>query len=185
MAEMKRAELLAATLYAARQHADQRRKGHGTLPYVNHVIEVAELVARVGECDDGAVLQAALLHDTVEDTATTFEDIEERFGSDVRSLVEEMTDDKDLPKAERKRLQILHAPETSDRGKLIKLADKISNIRDIVHRPPPDWDLERRRAYVVWGEAVVAGCRGVNEGLEDLFDQVVAEAWESLGRGDL
>ena len=173
--------ILEATLYAARQHADQRRKGHGTVPYVNHVIEVAELVAQVGECEDVAILQAALLHDTVEDTPTTFEDIEEMFGRAVRDLVEEMTDDKDLPKVERKRLQIVHASDMSDRGKLIKLADKISNIRDVVHRPPPDWDLTRRREYIAWGEAVVAGCRGVNEPLESLFDQVVAEAWKELG----
>lgn len=170
------AEILRATLYAAQMHADQRRKGHGVVPYVNHVIEVAELVARVGGVEDTAVLQAALLHDTVEDTATTFEDIEEIFGADVRRLVEEMTDDKNLPKAERKRLQIVHAPTMSDRGKVIKLADKISNIRDIVHRPPPDWTAQRRRDYVQWGLDVVAGCRGVNTPLEALFDEVVAEA---------
>lgn len=174
--------LLSVTLFAAQKHRDQRRKGHGTTPYVNHVIEVAELLARVGGITDVAVLQAALLHDTVEDTNTTFEEIEEQYGSDVRNLVEEMTDDKDLKKAERKRLQILHAPDMTDRGKLIKIADKISNIRDIVHRPPPDWTLQRRREYVQWGEDVVAGCRGVNSGLEQLFDQVVEEAWKGLGR---
>ena len=177
-------ELLGATVFAARKHQDQRRKGQDRLPYVNHVIEVAEMLARVAGTSDLAILQAALLHDTVEDTDTTFEEIEELFGADVRHLVEEMTDDKDLPKAERKRLQIEHAPGLSDRGKLIKIADKISNIRDIVHRPPPDWDMHRRREYVRWGEAVVAGCRGVNSTLEDLFDDVVAEAWKELGNGD-
>lgn len=177
----KSAELLGAVLYAAQQHSEQRRKGHGVMPYVNHVVEVAELVAQVGEVEDLAVLQAAILHDTVEDTETTLDDIEERFGRDVRNLVEEMTDDKNLPKAERKRLQIVHAPEMSDRGKIIKIADKISNIRDIVHRPPPDWTEQRRREYVQWGVDVVAGCRGVNEELERLFDEVIEEARRELG----
>ena len=174
--------LLGATLFAAQQHRNQPRKGDGTIPYVNHVIEVAELLARVGGIEDITVLQAALLHDTVEDTETTFEDIEHLFGQDVRLLVEEMTDDKSLPKAERKRLQIEHAPEMSDRGKLIKIADKISNIRDVVRTPPPDWSIERRRAYVQWGEDVVAGCRGINDGLEQFFDELVEEAWNLLGR---
>ena len=182
MKESTQANLLRAALFAAQRHSQQRRKGHGTIPYVNHVIEVTELLARVGNVEDDAVLQAGLLHDTVEDTETTFQEIEELFGSDVRALVQEMTDDKSLPKAERKRLQIEHAPEMSFRGKQIKIADKISNIRDIIHRPPPDWDLERRRAYIQWGEEVVAGCRGVNQGLERLFDEVVEEAWERLGR---
>lgn len=172
--------ILRAALFAAHAHRGQKRKGHGTVPYVNHVIEVAELLAREGEVDDARMIAAALLHDTVEDTATTFEEIADQFGDDVRALVEEMTDDKDLEKGERKRLQVEHAPHLSARGKQIKLADKVSNIRDIVHRPPPDWTLERRRAYVRWGEDVVAGCRGVNERLEKLFDEVVAEAWEML-----
>ncbi len=173
-------DLLHATLFAAYAHRDQRRKGHGTVPYVNHVIEVAEILARAGGVTDTAMLQAALLHDTVEDTETTFEELEVKFGEDVRKLVEEMTDDKSLPKQERKLQQILHAPHISDRGKQIKIADKISNIRDIVHRPPPDWTMDRRRAYVEWGQAVVAGCRGVNAGLEALFDGVVEEAWRTL-----
>lgn len=180
MKEQPYTDLLHATLFAAYKHREQRRKGHGTVPYVNHVIEVAEILARVGSVADVGMLQAALLHDTVEDTETTFEEIEVKFGQDVRQLVEEMTDDKELPKQERKLRQVLHAPELSDRGKQIKIADKISNIRDIVHRPPPDWTLERRRAYVEWGQAVVAGCRGVNAGLEALFDEVVAEAWRVL-----
>ncbi len=148
---------------------------------MNHVIEVAELLARVGGVTDTAVLQAALLHDTVEDTDTTFEEIAELFGQDVRDLVEEMTDDKSLPKATRKQLQITHTPHMTDRGKLVKIADKISNIRDIAHRPPPHWTLQRRREYVQWGEDVVAGCRGINSALEQMFDQVVAQAWRDLG----
>ena len=176
------AELLRATLFATRKHAHQTRKGEGMVPYVNHVIEVAELIARVGGVTDLALLQAALLHDTVEDTETTFAEIEELFGPDVRTLVEEMSDDKDLPKSERKRLQIVNTPSMSDRGKTIKLGDKIANVRDIVRTPPDDWTLERRREYVQWGEDVVAGCRGVNRELELLFDEVVVEAWETLGR---
>ncbi len=175
--------LLETTLFAARQHRYQRRKDHGDVPYVNHVIEVAELISGVGGIDDVAVLQAALLHDTVEDTETTFAEIEERYGQDVRDLVEEMTDDKTLEKQERKRRQIISAPNTSSRGKLVKLADKISNVRDIAHRPPPDWTLERRRTYIRWATDVVSGCRGTNRPLEALFDEVIEDAWKVLGSG--
>lgn len=181
MSEPPFAGLLHAALFAARKHVNQFRKGEGNVPYVNHVIEVAQLVAEVGEIQDMAVLQAALLHDTVEDTPTTFAEIERYFGADVRGLVDEMTDDKSLEKAERKLRQILHAPHLSARCKPIKIADKISNIRDVVHTPPAHWDLERRREYVEWGVAVVAGCRGINAPLEKLFDDVVSEARKVLG----
>lgn len=173
--------LLDAIDFAARAHRYQRRKDHGEIPYVNHAIEVAELVARVGEVEDLEVLQAAVLHDTVEDTEVTLEQIEERYGEGVRDLVDEMTDDKSLVKAERKQAQIDESPAMSHRGKIIKLADKISNVRDIAHRPPPDWTLDRRRAYVQWAVDVVAGIRGTNEGLERTFDEVVDEARSVIG----
>lgn len=104
------AAILAALHFAAEKHRDQRRKGQCASPYINHPIEVAELLVRVGQVGDVALLQAALLHDTVEDTQTTFQELEERFGTGVRTLVEEVTDDKSLPKEERKRRQVERAP---------------------------------------------------------------------------
>jgi GTP diphosphokinase / guanosine-3',5'-bis(diphosphate) 3'-diphosphatase len=170
------AALLTASTFAARKHRDQRRKDAEASPYINHPIEVAEILARIGGVDDVVVLQAALLHDTVEDTQTSPDELEREFGSAVRKLVEEVTDDKSLPKLERKRLQIEHAPQLSPRAKLIKLADKICNVRDVMHSPPKDWDERRRVEYFDWAAKVVAGCRGTNRALERHFDALLREA---------
>lgn len=170
------AMLLAALAFAARKHRDQRRKGAEASPYINHPIEVAEILARIGGVDDVTVLQAALLHDTVEDTQTSPAELEREFGATVRKLVEEVTDDKTLAKQERKRLQIEHAPHLSPRAKLIKLADKICNVRDVTHSPPKDWDERRRVAYLDWASEVVAGCRGTNRALERHFDALLRQA---------
>ena len=171
MNEMQR--LLEAVSFAALKHTDQKRKGARGEPYINHPLEVANLLANVGGVDDLEVLMAAILHDTVEDTGTRPEEITERFGERVCGLVLEVTDDKGLPKQTRKELQIEHAPHLSDDAKQIKLADKISNIHDITNDPPADWSLQRRREYIEWGVAVVAGLRGANKRLEDRFDRQV------------
>lgn len=167
--------LLRALHFAASKHRDQRRKGAEASPYINHPIEVAELLARVGGVTDIVTLQAAILHDTLEDTQTTPEELEATFGLEVRQVVEEITDNKQLPKAERKRLEIAHAPHLSVRAKLAKLADKISNVRSIIETPPAEWSLERKREYFDWSERVVAGCRGSNAALERMYDETVAE----------
>ena len=157
--------LLDAAAFAARNHSGQKRKGKDGEPYINHPLEVANLLISVGAVDDINILTAALLHDTVEDTATTQSE-----------LVMEVTDDKLLPKHQRKRLQVEHAPHLSPGAKLVKLADKISNITDILERPPSDWDDQRRREYVEWGISVVAGLRGINPALEEHFDQIAKRA---------
>lgn len=166
--------ILEALLFAARKHRDQRRKDADASPYINHPIEVAELLARTG-VDDLVILKGAVLHDTVEDTETTADEVEGAFGADVRSVVLEVTDDKRLPKAERKRLQIEHAPHLSARARQIKIADKISNVRAMATEPPKDWSLERRSEYLDWSERVVRGCRGVNPALEAIYDDALAE----------
>lgn len=172
-------DLLRAVAFAAEKHRDQRRKGAQGSPYINHPIAVAEVLALVGGISDLAALQAAVLHDTIEDTETTPTEIEQAFGAEVRDLVVEVTDDKDLPKQERKRLQIEHAPQLSERAKAIKLADKICNVRDMTHAPP-DWTRERRMEYLRWAARVVAGCRGANPGLERYFDEVLERGRELL-----
>jgi (p)ppGpp synthase/HD superfamily hydrolase len=169
-------ELLEALEFAAVRHHDQRRKGDRGAPYVNHLIEVARLLAQVGGVAESVTLVAAVLHDTLEDTDTTAAELERRFGARVRSIVDEVSDDPALPKAERKRLQIEHAPTLSDPAKCIKIADKISNVREIAHAPPAGWSLGRRLEYVVWADAVVAGCRGVCAPLEVVYDEVAADA---------
>jgi len=176
------AALLKALHFAANKHRDQRRKDVEASPYINHPIEVAEVLARVGGVTDLVTLQGAVLHDTLEDTKTTPEELEAAFGAEVRRVVEEVTDDKRLPKAERKRLQIEHAPHLSARAKQIKLADKISNVRGVTQAPPADWPLARRQEYLNWTEQVVAGCRGCNAALEDFYDRVLAEGQRVLQR---
>lgn len=165
--------ILSAAHFAAAKHRDQRRKGAEASPYINHPVAVARLLAEVGGVEDPRVLAAALLHDTVEDTDTTPRELEERFGRVIRSLVEEVTDDKSLPKEERKRLQIEHTPHLSGDAKAIKLADKTCNVRDVTRAPPADWSPDRRRRYLDWAERVVEGCRDVNTELEELFDASV------------
>jgi guanosine-3',5'-bis(diphosphate) 3'-pyrophosphohydrolase len=172
--------LLHAASFAARCHTGQKRKGERGEPYINHPLEVATLIANVGGVHDIEILMAAILHDTVEDCDVTGEEISLLFGEKVAGYVLEVTDDKSLPKMERKRLQIEHAPHLSHGAKTVKLADKISNITDITNSPPADWSIERRREYIEWGVSVVAGLRGVNEGLEAHFDSLVARARASV-----
>jgi guanosine-3',5'-bis(diphosphate) 3'-pyrophosphohydrolase len=174
-------QLLKAIAFAADKHRDQRRKDEGASPYINHPIAVATVLAAEGDVFDEATLIAAALHDTVEDTQTTFGELEEHFGSEVAGLVRELTDDKSLEKAERKRLQIEHARNLSIRAKQLKIADKICNIRDVTDAPPADWPLQRRRGYLIWSTEVVAGCRGVNAKLDQAFDQAINRAQSKLG----
>ena len=174
-------KLLEAASFAAKEHRNQRRKGANGEPYINHPLEVANLLANVGKVEDTDVLIAALLHDTIEDTETTKEKIAELFGEKVCGLVLEVTDDRSLPKAVRKQLQIEHAPHLSPGAKLIKLGDKISNITDVMNNPPHDWSLERKREYVEWGEKVIDGLRGANKNLEKYFDETAAEAKRKFG----
>jgi guanosine-3',5'-bis(diphosphate) 3'-pyrophosphohydrolase len=169
-----------ALRFAADKHQNQRRKGRDQLPYINHPIRVTDTLWRVGGVRDVSTLLAALLHDTLEDTDTTPDEIEMLFGPEVLSFVQEVTDDKTLPKAMRKQLQIEHAPHLSNEARLIKLADKIDNVYDISHDPPSSWSHERLLAYLDWAEAVVAGLRGVNAALEAHFDIVLDEARELL-----
>ena len=173
--------LLTAIRFSAEKHRNQRRKDRDKTPYINHPIEVTQLLWEVGGVRDVNVVLAAILHDTIEDTDTRPEEIRERFGEKVLSLVLEVTDDKNLPKQERKRQQIEHAPQMSFGAKLIKLADKSCNIRNIISMPPKDWSLERRKEYLLWGEKVVAGLRGTNAALEDYFDHELASGKELLG----
>ena len=163
--------LLQAIAFAADKHRDQRRKDANASPYINHPIALANVLANEGGVDDEAVLVAAILHDTIEDTDTTAEELRRLFGKRITDIVLEVTDDKALEKAERKRLQVEHAPHISRRAKLVKLADKICNLRDIALSPPAKWPLKRKQAYFDWAKAVVDGLRGVHPKLERAFDE--------------
>lgn len=169
-----------AATFAARKHIGQKRKGKDEAPYINHPLEVVNLLVNVGNVEDYDTLIAALLHDTVEDTDATREEIAEKFGEEVASIVMEVTDDKSLSKSERKQKQVEHAPNLSTEAKQLKICDKISNIRDVLENPPDGWSKERRLEYVQWGGRVVNGMRGVNEDLEKHFDKLVAEAKKKI-----
>ena len=173
--------LVKALKFAADKHRHQRRKDSESSPFINHPIEIAEVLIAVGGVDDIDVLQAAILHDTIEDTETTAAELESDFGAEVRQLVEEVTDDKNLDKQERKRLQVERAAQLSVGAKQIKLADKICNVRDVTHAPPAKWALQRRREYLDWTEQVVAGCRNTNLPLEDYYDRVLRDGRQRLG----
>jgi guanosine-3',5'-bis(diphosphate) 3'-pyrophosphohydrolase len=165
-----------ALQFASEKHVHHRRKGGRDIPYINHPIAVATLLATVGDVTDASLLAAALLHDTVEDTDTTHEELVEQFGDDIAGLVAEVTDDPALSSAERKVTQEREASSKSPRAKLLRLADKTCNVHDITYRPPPEWSVQRRLDYFSWAERVVAKLRGVNEKLEARFDEVLAEA---------
>ena len=168
--------LLKALAFAAHKHRDQRRKDAQASPYINHPIALADVLMNEGGVTDVEVLCAALLHDTVEDTATTHEELVNAFGTRIARIVAEVTDDKALPKSERKRLQVEHASAISREAKLVKLADKICNLRDVVERPPAKWDLQRRREYFDWAKQVVDRLRGTNVRLEAAFDAAYAKS---------
>ena len=138
--------VLKAAQFAAEKHRHQRRKDAQASPYINHPIALASLLANEGAIEDPEVLCAALLHDTIEDTETTAEELRAEFGDAIAEIVLEVTDDKTLPAAERKRLQVVHAPSSSHKAQLVKLADKICNVRDLLDSPPPSWSDDRRRA---------------------------------------
>jgi len=165
--------ILNAADFAAYKHRNQKRKDEEKTPYINHPIAVAKIISEIGNIEDPEILAAALLHDTIEDTKTTPEELIENFGERVCHLVQEVTDDKTLPKLERKQRQIDHAKEISKDAALIKLGDKISNVTDITYTPPTHWDNERRLEYLEWAEEVINNCPKVNEALENYFAEVV------------
>jgi GTP diphosphokinase / guanosine-3',5'-bis(diphosphate) 3'-diphosphatase len=166
--------LLRALSFASEKHRNQRRKDAEAQPYINHPIAVASTLLLEGGVTDLEVLCGALLHDTIEDTGTRPDELEAQFGPSICHLVLEVTDDKRLPAAERKRLQVEHAPHVSDKAKLVKLADKICNLRDLASSPPTSWSLERRQEYFDWAKRVVDGIRSVNGPLAAAFDAAYA-----------
>ncbi len=163
--------ILAAARFAAEQHAPQKRKGELGEPYVNHLLEVAELIAASSEVLDAELIMAGFLHDTVEDTTVTLQELENLFGSDVAGLVAEVTDDKTLSKETRKQLQVQNAPKKSERAQTLKLADKISNLRSILASPPVGWSLERKQQYFEWARQVVSRLTAPNRFLKAEFDK--------------
>ncbi|KAJ1527693.1 hypothetical protein ONE63_007652 [Megalurothrips usitatus] len=158
--------------FAAVKHSSQRRKDPAKTPYINHPIGVAFILTAEAGVRDPSVIMAALLHDTVEDTDTTLEEIKKEFGSTVADIVAEVTDDKSLPSEERKRLQIVHAPTSSREAKLVKLADKLYNLRDLEKATPEGWSEERVKQYFIWSFKVVEGLRGTNRHLETELDEI-------------
>jgi guanosine-3',5'-bis(diphosphate) 3'-pyrophosphohydrolase len=165
-------KIILAANFAATKHRDQRRKDREASPYINHPLALAfVLTNEVGGIADEDVIAAAILHDTIEDTDTSTTEISDLFGLSVLRIVLEVTDDKSLPKATRKQLQIDHASRLSREAKLVKLADKICNLRDMANSPPLDWSLQRQKEYFDWAKAVVDGLRGTHGKLEELFDQ--------------
>ena len=162
-----------AVAFAAEKHRNQRRRDEEASPYINHPIALANVLANEGEVTDMSVLCAAILHDTIEDTETTAAELEANFGKRITSIVIEVTDDKTLRKHERKRLQIEQAPHSSYEAKLVKLADKICNLRDMLVSPPRDWNLERKVGYFEWAGQVAMGLSGAHAELEAILSVLI------------
>jgi (p)ppGpp synthase/HD superfamily hydrolase len=171
--------------FAAQLHTTQRRKGNAQEPYVNHLAEVAELVATATEGQAANLVAAAVLHDTVEDTPTRPAELTSVFNADIAALVAEVTDDKNLDKAVRKKQQVEHAAEKSKRAKIIKLADKTSNLRSLVKSPPENWEPKRRQEYLDWALEVARGLRGTNPWLEAQFDEAAEQLAASCAESPL
>ena len=172
--------ILKAAHFAAKKHRDQRRKDKHASPYIIHPISVALAIAQIGRVDDPEILAAALLHDTLEDTETTPEELEAEFGKKVCEYVLDVTDDKTLPKDERKSRQIEHAKKISKGAALIKLGDKISNVTDVINNPPEDWDINRRKEYLDWAEKVIENCPKVNERMENKLQEILNNGRKQL-----
>lgn len=167
--------LLTAIKFASEKHMLQRRKGCNDVPYINHTIRVAYILQVTAGENDPVLLSAAILHDVLEDTDATENQLTELFGAEVCSIVKEVTDDMTLTYDDRKRFQIKKAPTLSNKAKLIKIADKMSNIHDILSTPLT-WSNRRKRKYVEWSEKVVDGCRGINPKLDAAFDKIIETA---------
>jgi guanosine-3',5'-bis(diphosphate) 3'-pyrophosphohydrolase len=167
--------LLKALEFAAHKHRDQRRKDRKASPYINHPIALATVLTLEGRIAEPKILAAALLHDTIEDTRTSYAELKAAFGARVAKTVLEVTDNKRLRRHTRKRLQVEHAPSLSRDAKLVKLADKICNLRDLGIRPPVGWNKRRRREYFDWAKRVIDGLRGTNRRLEAAFDAAYAK----------
>jgi (p)ppGpp synthase/HD superfamily hydrolase len=169
-----------AALLAAQRHGGMVRNGRGNEPYINHLAEVANLVGEATAGADAELIAAGWLHDIIEDTDTTREELADRFSARVAALVAEVSDDMGLPKDERRRLQVVGAPHKSPEAKLIKIADKISNIRGRIAPAPSEAERADLADYVGWAEQVVSGCRGGNPWLDRTFDETVTKARSTL-----
>ena len=177
--------VLRAVDFAAHKHRNQRRKGADASPYINHPIALARILSEEGDVDDPIALAAALLHDTIEDTETSYQELRGEFGKQVADIVAEVTDTKWLGKTARKQIQVSKAARSSDRAKLVKIADKIANLRDIFSRPPADWTDERKSQYFEWAKSVVDRLRGTNERLERRFDALYRQLPKALAPRDV
>ncbi len=171
--------IIKALAFAAHKHRDQRRKDINASPYINHPISLADLLYHKGGVDDVVVIVGALLHDTIEDTDTTPAELTAEFGSGISSVVLEVTDDTNLDRTTRKQVQIERAAQISDKAKLIRLADKICNLQDMLTKPPASWDLDRKREYFDWAKRVVDQIRGTNSKLEAIFDDTYSRRPEA------
>ncbi len=163
--------LIKALAFAAHKHKDQRRKDVEASPYINHPIVLADILVNEGGITDIVTICAALLHDTVEDTETTEDELVDVFGDEIAGIVMEVTDDKSMDKKARKRAQVEHSPHLSMKAKAVKLADKTSNLRDVIKAPPKGWPLERRQEYFDWAKQVIDGLRGDWPELEAVFEE--------------
>jgi guanosine-3',5'-bis(diphosphate) 3'-pyrophosphohydrolase len=179
--EIEVEHLLEAIVFAEQKHRKQKRKDAEQSPYIRHPLAVMQMLWSVGKVREVEILIAAVLHDTIEDTDTTAEEVRQQFGEAITNIVLEVTDDKRLPRDERKQLQISTAPHKSRAAALVKIADKCCNLYDMLYFPPAGWSTERRQSYIRWAEQVVAGLLPENPALEAHFAQLLRQAYQEIG----
>lgn len=176
---MAHSTVLQAAVFAAEKHKFQTRKADSS-SYIVHPLGVANILMKAGVTDSNVII-AAILHDTVEDTDTTIEELKDLFGEQIASIVDEVTDDKTLSKGERKKAQIEHIRHVSVGAKLVKLADKLYNCLDLLRLPPPSWDYKRVQGYIVWSKAVLSSARGINTYLDEAHDAIYSKGTFTIG----
>ena len=168
--------ILKACAFAAGKHRNQRRKDPARTPYINHPLAVARALAEEGGVKDPEILAAAILHDTLEDTQTTLKELQKAFGRRIASMVAEVTDDKTLPKQVRKQRQIDHGPRKIKGAAVIKVADKLCNLRDLRRSPPKRWTVERKGNYIEWARDVVRALPIPRHRIRRVFEREYASA---------
>jgi len=170
--------VLGAAIFATEKHKSQVRSNEKKTPYIIHPIEVADLVMKIGHVYDKDVLITALLHDVMDDTQTTYEQITSLYGTKVSSYLEEMTSKQGLSLKEQKKQQIMQAFRQNPSVAIIKLSDKLSNLKTLATSPPPSWSRDRIDQYFQWAQTVIENLPESNQLLKKAVKNVISDYWE-------
>ncbi|EFO18322.1 hypothetical protein LOAG_10172 [Loa loa] len=165
--------IIEAVDLAARRHRQQRRKDAAQTPYVNHPIGVAYILTSEGQITDTTTIIAAILHDIVEHTKTTDEEIRKMFGDEIADIVKECTMVRSMKREARMKSELEKASKLSHKAKLVQLADKLNNIRDIERGTPLGWTKQHVTEYIIFAKDLLSKIRGIHGPLESALDDII------------